>query len=91
MRPGMVTPGFSRDIILDPFNVVKETATDDLSKKPVKAGESIKKWIAKIATNQRQTYRVKRKTSILTNKIIWVEIAIALILAVVWGIRFLTM
>jgi len=84
----MVTLGFPRDIILDPFN--KIPVGEDVGQKPKKSGEEIKKWIARIAENQRQTYRAKYKTSFWTDKIMWTEIGIIALLSIILAVRALT-
>lgn len=91
LRSCMITIGFGRDIILDIFNRVPEGTGESTSEKPKKTRDALKNWIAKIAENQRQTYRVKRKTTTLMNRIIWTEIGVIFILAIVWAIRFATM
>jgi len=53
-----VTLGFARDIILDPFN--KVPTGEAVSEKPkAKDAQGLKKWIAKVAENQRHIYRSK--------------------------------
>lgn len=87
--PAMVTPGFGRDVILDIFNRIPENVNPNPGEKPQKNSNSIKSWIAKIAENQRQTYRTKRKTAFLSNAIIWVEITVIIVMLIVWALRSL--
>ena len=83
----MVTLGYSRDIILDPFDKVPKG--EEMSEKPnTKDKNSLKKWIAKIAENQRHIFRAKRENIFLMDRITWVLVAIAFIMALAWGIRF---
>lgn len=87
MQADMVTLGYSRDIILDPFDKVPK-GTEINEKPDIKNKDNLKKWIAKIAENQRHIYRAKRETTFLVDRIAWVLIVIALIMAMAWGIRF---
>ncbi len=58
-----VTLGFARDIILDPFGKIPIGVA--VSEKPkAKDSEGLRKWIAKIATNQRHIYQTKRKSTL---------------------------
>lgn len=88
IRPAMVTMGHGLDIILDPFNRVPEG--DSTSEKPRKGSRNIRDWIAHVAEVQRQVFRTKRKTSYLTNAIIWAEIGLIFLLAIVWAVKYLT-
>lgn len=84
----MVTLGFSRDIILDPFDKVSRGI--EINKKPdVKEKDSIKKWIAQIAENQRHIYRAKRETHVWTNRLTWMFIGVMVVELLVWAIAFL--
>lgn len=87
ITPTMVTIGFGRDIILDPFKRVPEG--DLASNKPKPTLDKIKSWIAKIAESQRQIRRTKRSTTFLTNKIIWAEIGLIFLFGVGWIMRYL--
>jgi len=84
----MVVLGFSRDIILDPFNKVPQGV--EVNKKPDhKDKNAVKQWIAKIAENQRHIYRAKRETHVWTNRLTWLFIGIATIEVFVWAFAFL--
>lgn len=83
-----VTLGFARDIILDPFNKIPTGA--EVGEKPdLKDKPSLKKWIAKIAENQRHTYRSKRQVSRTTDIINWSLAIVLFIMIVSWAITFL--
>lgn len=82
-----VTLGFSRDIILDPFN--KIPSGEEVGEKPkVKDKLSLKKWIAKIAENQRNTYRSKRKSTVKDDIINWALIVVLFFMTLGWLIAF---
>ena len=78
----LVTPGFGRDIILDIFNKVPQTAVGEVTKKPTTA--TLKDWIAAIATNMRQVYRSKRKTNTIANWMTIVFLGILVIQVITW-------
>lgn len=81
----MVTLGFSRDIILDPFDKVPEGT--DLTQKPSKSvKDGVKNWIAKIAENQRHIFRALRETHVWTNRLTWLFIGIAVVELLVWAV-----
>ena len=83
----MVTMAFDRDVILDPFDKIPKG--DSLGEKPdLKKKDSLKTWIAAIATNQRYIYRAKRESTTLVNKIVWTEIIVIIMMLIFWGIRF---
>lgn len=82
-----VTLGFARDIILDPFN--KIPTGESVGEKPSKDKNSLVKWIAKIAENQRHTYRSKRQVSRTNDIINWSLSIVLLIMIVAWAITFL--
>ena len=84
----MVVLGFSRDIILDPFNKVPQ-GTEVNTKPNPKEKDSVKKWIAKIAENQRHIYRAKRETHVWTNRLTWVFIVIIIFELLIWALAFL--
>jgi len=88
MSADSVTLGFSRDIILDPFN--KIAIGDSVGTKPkINDKPGLKKWIAMIAENQRHTYRSKPKIS-KTNDIINLALVGVLgLMIAVWAITFL--
>lgn len=88
LHSNMITLGFGRDIILDPFN--KVPVGEKLNEKPANNVDSLNKWIAKIAENQRHIYRTKRKSTLITNRIIWTEIGVIFVMLIVWAIRFAT-
>ena len=83
----MVVLGFSRDIILDPFNKVPQGT--ELNSKPQKEKNAVKAWIAKIAENQRHIYRAKRETNVWTNRLTWIFIGIVIVELFVWAFAFL--
>lgn len=80
----LVSLGYDRDFILDPFNRVP--VLDNPGGKPGKTNDSIKKWTAQIAESQRQKVNAKPGTSLLVNKIV-VFLGIGLILQLLlWGL-----
>ena len=88
MSADSVTLGFARDIILDPFNKIQ--IGDSVGEKPdLKDKTSLKKWIAKIAENQRHTFRSKRQVSRTTDIINFTLSCVLLIMILVWAITFL--
>jgi len=87
MSADSVTLGFSRDIILDPFN--KIPTGESVGEKPnIKDKLSLVKWIAKIAENQRQTYRSKRKSTRKEDVINHALVGVLVIMILAWGIKF---
>ena len=84
----MVTLGYSRDIILDPFN--KIPVGEELSEKPSHTGDSLKRWIAKVAENQRHLYRSKRKEHTMVDKVAWALMVILGIMVIGWVVAFTT-
>ena len=87
MSADSVTLGFSRDIILDPFN--KIPSGESVGEKPsIKDKVSLGKWIAKIAENQRHTYRSKRKSTRKEDIINWALVGVLLIMVIAWVIKF---
>jgi hypothetical protein len=85
MPADMVTLGFSRDIILDPFNRVP--TGEEMGQKP-KDKIGIKNWIAKIAENQRHIYRAKRETTTVLDRVLWTEIAVIILMLLAWGAKY---
>lgn len=86
--PDMVVLGFSRDIILDPFN--KVPIGEEVNKKPNPQDKiSLRKWIARIAENQRHIYRALRETHVWTNRLTWVFIIIIVIELFLWALSFI--
>lgn len=83
-----VTLGFSRDIILDPFNKIK--TGESTGEKPKTDTKSLKDWIAKIASNMRHIYSTKRETRTTGDVIFWLIIGIDIVLVIGWAIRFFT-
>jgi len=83
-----VTLGFNRDIILDPFNKIK--VGDEVSKKPSLIGDSLNKWIARIAENMRHVYRGKRTTRTTGDVVTWLIVGIDCLMGIGWAIRFMT-
>lgn len=85
----MVTLGYSRDIILDPFN--KVPIGEELNYKPnITDKDGLKNWISKIASNMRHFYYTKRKNTTMVDRIAWAIMGIDFILVVVWAIKFAT-
>jgi len=84
-----VTLAFARDIFLDPHNKIPATS-DDTSGKPGKEKDGLKKWIAKVAENQRHIYRAKRQGRSMGD---YVNIALGIVIFLMivgWLIRFAT-
>lgn len=85
----MVTLGFARDIILDPFN--KIPVGDAMSEKPkAKDSNSLKKWIARIAENQRHVYRTQRKSTFKEDFINWCLMGVLVVMVLAWLVTFLS-
>jgi len=84
----LVTLGFARDIILDPFN--KVPTGEAVSEKP-KARDStgLKNWIAKIAENQRHIYQTQRKSTIKEDFVNWCLMGVLIIMVLMWMVSFL--
>ena len=84
---GTITLGFARDIILDPFN--KIPTGDTVSEKPKSRDASgLKKWIAKIAENQRHIYRTQRKSTFKEDFINWCLMGVLVVMVLMWGLSF---
>ena len=85
---GMITIGFARDIILDPFN--KIPIGEAVSEKPEKKDSSgLKKWIAKIAENQRHIYRSQRKSTLKEDFINWCLMGVLVVMILLWALSFI--
>lgn len=84
MSADMVTLSFGRDIFLDPHNKIPQT--DDTSGKP----KDIKKWIGQVGENMRFVYRAKAQNRSMNEWINYTLMGIALIMVIVWAIRFST-
>ncbi len=82
-----VTLGFTRDIILDPFNKIP-TGESTNEKPKLKDSISLKKWIGRVATNQRHIYMTKRKSTIKEDIINHVLLAVLVVMIFGWVIRF---
>jgi len=83
----MITLGFARDIILDPFGKIPVGAS--VSEKPkAKDSEGLKKWIAKIAENQRHIYRTLRKSTFKEDFINWSLMGVLIIMILMWALSF---
>lgn len=84
----MVTLGFARDVILDPFN--KVPIGEAVSEKP-KAKDSIglRKWISKIAENQRHIYRAERKSTAREDIINYCLMGVLGVMLLAWLVSFL--
>ena len=83
-----VTLGFSRDIILDPFD--KVPVGDLVSEKPkIKEKGSLKKWIATMAENQRHIYRTQRKNTFKDDFVNYCLMGVLTMMSIVWMISFL--
>lgn len=89
IQPGSVILGFSRDIILDIFNRIPEGEQVSQKPKATPGGEPIKRWIAKIAENQRHIYRGKRESTTVTDRIVWALIGVLSIETLIWVVSFL--
>jgi len=88
MSADVVTLGFARDIILDPFDKIPKG--ESVSEKPVaKDAKGIKNWLAKIAENQRHTYRSQSKKSGHEDLINWALVGVLTIMTIAWVITFL--
>lgn len=86
---GLVTLGFPRDIILDPFDKIPKGT--EMNKKPnLESAAGLKDWISKIAENMRHIYRAKRTTSTSVDVITWVLIGILVAECLGWLIKFTT-
>ena len=83
---GTITLGFARDIILDPFN--KIPTGEAVSEKPKASDPSLKKWIAKIAENQRHIYRTQRKSTLKEDLINWSLLGVLIIMILMWALSF---
>ena len=83
---GTVTLSSARDIILDPFNQVP--AGESITQKPGSVPESIKKWIAKVAENQRFLYRGKRRSTTISEWVIIGELCVFIMFALAIVARF---
>ncbi len=81
-----VTLGFARDIFLDPHGKIPETA--DATGKPGKGELAISKWIAAVATVQRQIYRSMQKNHTTAEYINYGLMGVIFIEILGWGIRF---
>lgn len=89
MPADTVALGFARDIILDPFDKIPKG--EALNEKPrTKDLLGLKKWIAKIATNQRHIYQVKKKSTIKEDIINHVLLVVLGLMIAGWIIRFLS-
>ena len=86
MAADTVTLGHARDIILDPFD--KIPTGKEVNQKPTK--DTLTDWIAKVAENQRHTYRAKRSTMTTGDKVTWVLIGVLALESLGWFIRFMT-
>lgn len=82
-----VTLGYSRDIILDPFNRVPIGI--EPGEKPKAEKQSLRDWIAKVATTQRHTFSSKRQQSRSSDVINWSLAVVLLIMIMSWAITFL--
>lgn len=85
-----VTLGYSRDIILDPFDKIPKGSAANEKPKP-KDSLSLKNWIARVATNQRQTYQVQRKNALKEDAVNYALIAVLVIMIFGWIIRFVSL
>ena len=86
LSAGTITLGFARDIILDPFNKIQEGVA--VSEKPKADDTSLKKWIAKIAENQRHIYRTLRKSTLKEDFINWSLMGVLVIMIIMWVLSF---
>ena len=83
---GPVTPSFSRDIILDPFNKVPVGDGTEMNKKPT--DKTMKTWISKVAENMRHIHRAKRTKSQVIQPIEWALIGVLSLETIAWLARF---
>lgn len=82
-----ITISCGRDIILDPFK--KVPLGEQVSQKPnPDSNESIKRWIAKIAENQRHIYKTERKSTLKDDVINYCLIGVLGIMAIAWLIGY---
>lgn len=83
----MVILGCSRDVILDPFNKIP---IGELSNEKPKAKDIIglKKWIKRMAENQRHIYRSQRKSTIKEDFVNWCLMGILVIMVLAWLAAF---
>lgn len=86
LSAGTVTLGFARDIILDPFNKIREGVA--VSEKPKADDTSLKKWIAKISENQRHIYRSLRKSTLKEDFINWCLMGVLIVMILMWVLSF---
>jgi len=78
----MVTLGFDRDIIFDPFNQVPVTNNPN-SGKPAKTDTAVKQWTAQVAESQRYKVMNKPGTSLLLDKVtLWLGIGLILLILI---------
>lgn len=87
MKPSYVSLGYSRDIILDPFNQVP--TGEMIDEKPVGNSVKIKEWIAKIGANQFHLMYSKSKAATLYDKAIIALICIDILEALVVGAGYI--
>ena len=87
MPAGHASLGFSRDIILDPFDRIPKGSS--ASQKPLSGAANIKQWISGVAENQRHIFRAKRETSYWTSRITWAFIGVLTVMVLVWGVAFM--
>lgn len=64
MKPDMVTLAFDRDIILDPFGIMKDGDKPEKNK-PINEN----KWISDVAETQRYKHQAKPGAQLLLNKV----------------------
>ena len=83
-----VTLGFSRDVILDPFNKIPIGEFTNEKPRP-RDSTSLKKWVARMAENQRHIYRSQRKNTIKEDAVNWGLLAVLGVMTLAWLIRFL--
>ena len=89
MSADSVILGFSRDIILDPFD--KIPVGESVGEKPGKKDKlSLRNWIAMIAENQRHTYRSKRKGTQKEDIINLALVGILVLMVIGWIFKFAT-
>lgn len=81
MKPDMVTLGYDRDIILDPFGIVKDADKPDKHR-----AINDNKFITDIAETQRYKHQAKPGTQLLLNKVtIFLGVATLLIVLAIAG------
>ncbi|MFC2060612.1 hypothetical protein ACFLTZ_05965 [Chloroflexota bacterium] len=85
MTADSVTLGFARDIFLDPHDKVPVRDSDTSGKPGL---DNVAKWIARIATNQRQIYMPAGNKQTVSDAINIGLLGVLVLMVVGWLIRF---